>query len=104
MVISVCPRFIGERHLYFFIVVSPLSHFSPCPAALPPYIIVVLQVAIFSTDTDINGTTAQRKSKREGHGGTKLPFFLVASSENEESQSLHWSWGNADDTVSLQES
>lgn len=43
---------------------------------------VVLQTAIFSYETDINGTSAQRKSKREGHDETHLPFFHVTYSVN----------------------
>lgn len=67
----------------------------------------MLQVAIFSCDSDINGTTAERKSKREGHGETHLPFFLVTYSvnrlANEQSESPHSSRGNADDAVAFQE-
>lgn len=38
---------------------------------------VVLQMAIFSDETDINGTSAERKSKREGHDEIHLSFFHV---------------------------
>lgn len=62
---------------------SLICSLSPCPSTLlvcppPPALsmLVVPQMAIFSRETDINGTSAHRKSKREGHDETNLPFFF----------------------------
>lgn len=83
-------KFSGS-HLYFFsLLVSPLSLCSPCRAPLPPYIIVVLQMAIFSCDTDINCSTGQRKRKREGHSETHLPFFLVTLFNETSRKGVQW--------------
>lgn len=63
-----------------------LSVFLPCPPILlvqppPPLcMMVVPQMAIFSYETDINGTSTQRKSKREGHDEIHLSFFHVTYS------------------------
>lgn len=56
---------------------SSLSLPSPCPAFFPSLYVGCASDGYFQLWTDINGTSAERKSKRKGHDQTRFAFFCV---------------------------